>query len=83
MAMVPKGMLLHAVPRDKFEVHHESLTRENISNGESVRAALDREGFDCRDKPLQELNNELLEVVQVLKPLHQKSAERAKRNFAI
>ena len=53
--VVPRGVVLHAVPRDKFNSYHESLTGVTVSNREAVRAALAKEGFDGRGKPLQEL----------------------------
>ena len=52
MTVVPRGIVLHAVPHDKFEAYHESLTGVTASNKESVRVALAKEGFDGLGKPL-------------------------------
>ena len=52
VTMVPKGVVLHAIPCNIFEAYHESLTGVMVSNRESVRAALTKEGFDGRGKTL-------------------------------
>ena len=50
--VVPKGIVLHAIPCNKFEAYYESLTGVTASNKESVRVALAKEEFDGLGKPL-------------------------------